>query len=155
MTQRSLSILLLGMTLFGSVLFGQSEPPLTPSQARAEFEAKSLVRKIFAQLSAPSAATLRGGGGGSSGDEEYWRQRVETSLSSSEVLGHYAAQLDALGWRRGPSHHESDFALQLWTFRDPEEKSWRGILTVSHSAAEADRQNVMLQLIRLRERSVP
>jgi hypothetical protein len=129
---------------------------MTPSQRREEFLAKSLVHRTLALLAPPAGATLRGSGGGSSGgDIEYWHQRVDTGLSSPEVLQHYAAQLDALGWRRGPGHREAAFALQIWTFRDAEANPWRGILSVSQSATAVERQNLELELIRLPESTAP
>ena len=154
--RRRLSVALLcAMSFLASGLFGHSEPPLTPSQARAEFEAKSLARKTVRLLTPPPGATLHGGGGGASGDDEYWRQRIETSLSSIEVLQHYAPQLDGLGWRRGLSHQEPDFALQIWTFTDEDGKPWRAILIVTHSATTSGYENLALQLIRLRDAASP
>lgn len=156
MTATSSLGLALGLALIGLPLQAAGEPPMTPRQLREDFVANSLIHRTLALLAPPSGATPRVGGGGSSGGEiEYWHKHLDTALSSSEVLQHYSAQLDALGWRRGPSHQEATFALQLWTLRDAESKPWRGVLSISQSATTADRQNLKLELIRLSESAAP
>jgi hypothetical protein len=53
---------------------------------------------------------------------------VQTDLDGAALISHYAAQLEAAGWKRVSEENESRLKSVDWTFSDSQGQAWRGLL---------------------------
>lgn len=94
-------------------------------------------------------AGVRALGSGTGGGEDNWHAevRLRTDQGVDALLQHYAASMEAQGWRLLESVERGTFAVASLERRVPGERAWLGILTVGATGAEMRLATV--RLIRL------
>lgn len=87
-------------------------------------------------LRAPQSARGAAGGGSSSGGSSInaATRFTDTSLSASQVVAHYSAQLVAAGWTASDSASHERIASQAFDARDKDGHPWSGAITVIATA---------------------
>ena len=87
-------------------------------------------------LRAPQSARGAAGGGSSSGGSSInaATRFTDTTLSASQVVAHYSAQLVAAGWTASDSASHERIASQAFDARDKDDHPWSGAITVIATA---------------------
>ncbi|MGH7505274.1 MAG: hypothetical protein ACRELX_06470 [Longimicrobiales bacterium] len=79
-------------------------------------------------LRAPEAAVSRGSGGGGGGDEWDSHMRLETELTPSALIGHFALQFMEQGWQPVTQTLADDVAIHVFRKTDDEGVAWQAVL---------------------------
>jgi hypothetical protein len=103
---------------------------------------------IVPALQPPPRAHVQWAGGGSSNGEWETRAVVETTLTSAELLAHYAAEMAREGWTPlGEGAATPSVALQAWRKADAKGVLWHATLVFS-ARPEPGRQRAELRMER-------
>lgn len=81
-------------------------------------------------LTAPVGATANPEGTGWSGNNMSTSVRLDTALSSGEILDHYVGQLARAGWTAGPRLVDATRAMQMVSAYGRDGRIWSGALMV-------------------------
>ena len=103
---------------------------------------------IVPALQAPPRAHVQWAGGGSSGGEWETRAIIETSLTSAELLAHYAAEMAREGWTPlAEGAATPSVALQAWRKTSAKGQLWHATLVFA-ARPEPGRQRAELHMER-------
>lgn len=110
--------------------------------------------ELIPSLTPPEGASTSGGGTGGGSDEESARARMRTDLTTTQLLDHYDAQLQAAGWTLVQRVAADDAALATYRVTDSKGALWYGVLTATTPAPTSATSPRFLSLRLLRvERS--
>ena len=113
--------------------------PCNPDFARRMMGRQTEEMFNFPMLRPPAGAYSRGGGSCGSEDSQEQTARLETTLSATDLVAHYAAQLQTQGWTLGPRSGDSTMVMQLAKGHDDKGRNLTGILGAVVAAGSRDR----------------
>ena len=91
-----------------------------------------------------------GGGLFAGAGYEQARRRIDIDMTASDLLAHFATQLNEAGWLPTLIHHDGPIALQAWRFTDDSGRSFHALMLVEEVAEpELTSRNVTLRLTRI------
>lgn len=102
----------------------------------------------FPPLVAPAGVTSHmasGRGGGDDRREAYTRLQVD--MTPEALVAHYAAQLERAGWTLGAAVQADGVALRSGSARDPQGRTWHGVLTAQR-IGDGPERDVTLRVVR-------
>ena len=116
------------------------EPPPEAEAARSEHQERMRALSPFSLVPAPVGVEVkRSGSGESDRTYRYWRAKAEGSISPLELVEHYTAGLQALGWSCRPAIAEGAVVLRTGEYRDPEDATWHVLVLAAPSLAKPGR----------------
>lgn len=81
-------------------------------------------------LQPPTGAAQMGGGGGGGSDSYYSSATLETDADLTELIPHYAGQLEQAGWTRTDGGQSGPVGWHSWTFQDEDGEPWRALFFI-------------------------
>lgn len=128
---------------FGAAGAFAGEPPADIDERRAAMEAqRERMRALspFAMVAAPAGVEVKHlSSGESDRNYRFWHAKADGAISAKELVEHYAAGLQELGWTFRASLEEGAVSLRTGEHQDAEGATWHFVLLAAPSLATPGR----------------
>ena len=106
--------------------------------------------QILPQLTTPPNTRVSPRGSGFSNNEMHTEALLTSPLRVAELMSHYVAQFEALGWQQTGASETDDLAWRGWRVQGEKEKAWSVTVALMRKAGEENRYLITLRAQRER-----